>query len=107
MFVPTQTFALEPDSDGLVRKLFGEPLCVGMDGNAYAARSVSITGAEPGAWYWVRDERNAAASPFMCESELGGPDANDPGGVDAASGDHGTLFKHQTQRLIGIVPHVD
>ncbi len=107
MFEPTQTFALEPDSDGLVRKLFEEPLCVGMDGNAYAARSVSITGAEPGAWYWVRDERNAAASPFMCESELGGPDANDPGGVDAASGDYGTLFKHHTQRLIGIVPHVD
>ena len=107
MFVPTQTFALYPDSDGIVRKLFEEPLCVGMDGNAYAARSVSITGAEPGAWYWVRDERNAAGSPFMCESELGGPEAHDPGGVDAASGDHGTLFKHHTQRLIGIVPHVD
>ena len=107
LFDPPVPFTLEPDSDGIVRKVFDEPLCVGVDGNTYAAYSVSITGAEAGAWYWVTNERNAAASPFLCDSELGGPEATDPGGVDATSGSRGTLFKHRAQRLIGIVPHVD
>ena len=37
----------------------------------------------------------------------GGPAAVDPGGVSSRSTEDGAYFKHHTDSLIGVVPHVD
>lgn len=65
-----------------------------------------LTGAAPGGWYWQHGERNAAAAPFVCSEALGGPRAAVPGGVEAEVTDNGTWFRHDTARLVGIVPHL-
>ena len=65
-----------------------------------------LEGAAPGGWYWQHGERNAAAAPFVCSEALGGPRAVVPGGVVADATDDATFFKHDTARLVGIVPHL-
>ncbi len=42
----------------------------------------------------------------MCADLLGGPVAVDPGGVLSRATEDGTYFSHETDRLIGVVPHV-
>ena len=66
-----------------------------------------LEGAAPGGWYWQHGERNAAAAPFVCSEALGGPRAVVPGGVAADATANGTWFKHDTARLVGIVPHLE
>jgi hypothetical protein len=63
-----------------------------------------LTGAAPGGWYWQHGDRNAAVAPLVCAEALGGPRAVVPGGVTADVTDNGTLIRHHTARLIGIVP---
>ncbi len=65
-----------------------------------------LEGAAPGGWYWQHGERNAAAAPFVCREDLGGPKAVVPGGVVANATEDATWFKHDTARLVGIVPHL-
>ena len=65
-----------------------------------------LDGAAPGGWYWIDGERNAAVAPLMCADLLGGPAAVEPGGVFSQSTDDGTYFNHDTEKLIGVVPHV-
>ena len=66
-----------------------------------------LEGAAPGGWYWQHGERNAAAAPFVCSEDLGGPRAVVPGGVVAEATDDATWFRHDTARLVGIVPHLE
>lgn len=66
-----------------------------------------IEGAAPGGWYWQHGERNAAAAPFVCSQDLGGPPAVVPGGVEAKATDDGTWLRHDAARLVGIVPHLE
>ena len=82
--------------DGLVTRLL-RGRCSG---------GLRLEGAAPGGWYWQHGERNAAVAPFVCSEALGGPRAVVPGGVMAEATDDGTLFKHDTARLVGIVPHL-
>ena len=67
---------------------------------------LQLEGAAPGGWYWQHGDRNAAAAPLVCSETLGGPGAVVSGGVTADVRDDGTLFRHDTARLIGIVPHL-
>ena len=67
---------------------------------------LQLTGAAPGGWYWQHGDRNAAVAPLVCSEALGGPSAVVPGGVTAEATDQGTLIRHDTARLIGIVPHL-
>ncbi len=66
-----------------------------------------LEGAAPGGWYWQHGERNAAAAPFVCSEALGGPPAVVPGGVVADATADATWFRHDTARLVGIVPHLE
>ncbi len=66
-----------------------------------------LEGAAPGGWYWQHGERNAAAAPFVCSEALDGPRAVVPGGVMADATENGTWFRHDTARLVGIVPHLE
>ena len=65
-----------------------------------------LAGAAPGGWYWQHGDRNAAVAPLVCSEALGGPGAVVPGGVTTDVTDGGTLIRHDTARLIGIVPHL-
>lgn len=67
---------------------------------------LQLTGAAPGGWYWQHGDRNAAVAPLVCSDALGGPSAVVPGGVTVEATDDGTLIRHDTARLIGIVPHL-
>ena len=67
---------------------------------------MTVTDADPGGWYWINGDRNAAAAPLMCADLLGGPAAVKPGGVAARATEDGTYFSHDTNRLIGVVPHI-
>ena len=95
-------------SDGLVVQLVRSSLCTSGDGQP-AECSLTVRGAEAGAWYWVNGDRNAAVAPFLCSDQLSGAlRVPDPGGVDShrsVSGT-GTIFVHHTQGLMGIVPHI-
>ena len=83
--------------DGLVTRLV-ESSCRGT--------GLQLTGAAPGGWYWQHGDRNAAVAPLVCSEVLAGPGAVVPGGVTAEATDQGTLIRHDTARLIGIVPHL-
>ena len=98
---------LQPRSDGLVVQLLSDSRCTDSSGEA-AECQVSFTGIGDGGWYWVNGDRNAAVAPLMCEGNGAGTPALDPRGVDASRAAFGTgsLFVHDTQRLMGIVPHV-
>ena len=114
-------------SDGLVVQLLSQSLCVDAglvvqllnpstttgslcsdDAGQPLECRISFTGIEAGGWYWVNGDRNAAVAPLLCEDELGGADALDPGGVTVTRSEHGTatLFLHDAQKLMGIIPHL-
>ena len=83
--------------DGLVTRLV-ESSCRGT--------GLQLSGAAPGGWYWQHGDRNAAVAPLVCSEALGGSPAVVPGGVTADATDDGALIRHDTARLIGIVPHL-
>ena len=91
--------------DGVIAELVRKSYCTDHEGNPKQGR-LTVTGAAPGGWYWISGERNAAAAPLMCADLLGGPAAVDPGGVTTRATEDGTYFKHDTSRLIGVVPHL-
>ena len=91
--------------DGVVAELVEKSYCTDDEGNPKEGR-LTVTGAAPGGWYWIRGEANAAVSPLMCADLLGGPEAVDPGGVVSRSTEDGTYFRHEINRLIGVVPHL-
>ena len=99
------TMAPAPGGDGLVVELVRKSYCTDHEGNPKQGR-LTVTGADPGGWYWISGERNAAVGPLVCADLLDGPAAVDPGGVTSQSTDDGTYFSHDTEKLIGVVPHV-
>lgn len=98
---------LTPGADGLAVQLLSDSLCTDANGEAVECQ-VSFTGIGGGGWYWVNGDRNAAVAPLVCEGRLAGSAAAVPGGVDTSRAAFGTgsLFVHDTQRLMGIVPHL-
>ena len=98
---------IAPRSDGLSVQLVSDSLCTDANGEPAECR-VSLTGIEGGGWYWVNGDRNAAVAPLVCEGRLAGSPAVVPGGVRSSRAAFGTgsLFVHETQRLMGIVPHL-
>ena len=98
-------------SDGLVVQLLNSStnasLCSDDSGAPVECR-ILFSGIEDGGWYWVNGDRNAAVAPLICEDELGGSEALDPGGVSITRSEHGTatLFVHDAQKLMGIIPHL-
>ena len=91
--------------DGVISELVETGYCTDDEGNPKQGR-LTVTGAAPGGWYWIRGEANAAVGPLMCADLLGGPAAVDPGGVIFRATDDGTYVEHQVDRLIGVVPHL-
>lgn len=91
--------------DGVIAELVRKSYCTDDEGNPRQGR-LTVTGAAPGGWYWVRGERNAAVGPLVCSDLLGGPGAVDPGGLVSRATDDGTYFQHDVNRLIGVVPHL-
>ena len=91
--------------DGVIAELVRKSYCTDDEGNPKQGR-LTVTGAAPGGWYWIRGEANAAVGPLMCVDLLGGPAAVDPGGVNSRATDDGTYFEHEVDRLIGVVPHL-
>ena len=101
--------ALSAGRDGLAVELLSSPLCFGRNGVFPAQCEVSFSGIKGGGWYWVNGDRNAAVAPLVCSEDLGGgrsPLA--PGGVQTLPSRFGTgtLFVHNTQGLMGIVPRL-
>ena len=92
--------------DGVIAELVRKSYCTDDEGNPKQGR-LTVTGAAPGGWYWIRGHANAAVSPLMCADLLGGPEAVDPGGVVTRSTEDGTYFQHDIDNLIGVVPHLD
>lgn len=95
-------------SDGLVVQLLTSSLCTDPEG-APVECWVQVRGAEPGAWYWVNGQKNAAVAPFLCEDQMSRQWLSpDPGGVQTTRSiwGRGTLFVHDRQGLMGILPHV-
>ena len=92
--------------DGVIAALVEKSYCTDGEGNPKEGW-LTVTGAAPGGWYWIRGEANAAVSPLMCADLLGGPGAVDPGGVSSRATEDGTYFEHDVNRLIGVVPHLD
>ena len=96
-------------SDGLAVELLRSSLCTASPGGDPVECGVTLSGIEDGGWYWVNGDRNAAVAPLICEDDLGGGAAPlDPGGVETTRGRFGTgtLFVHETQGLMGIVPQL-
>ena len=91
--------------DGVISELVRKSYCTDDKGNPKQGR-LTVTGAAPGGWYWIRGEVNAAVGPLMCADLLGGPAAVDPGGVNSRATDDGTYVEHEVDRLIGVVPHL-
>ena len=98
---------LTPGADGLAVQLLSDSLCTDANGEAVECQ-VSFTGIGGGGWYWVNGDRNAAVAPLVCEGRPAGAAAAVPGGVVTSRAAFGTgsLFVHDTQRLMGIVPHL-
>ncbi len=99
------TLTASAGADGVAAKLVRKDYCTDDEGEARQGK-LTVTGAAPGGWYWIDGERNAAAAPLMCADLLGGPAAVEPGGVFSRATEDGTYFSHETDRLIGVVPHL-
>ncbi len=99
------TLTASPGDDGVAAELVRKDYCTDDEGEPRQGK-LTVTGAAPGGWYWISGERNAAVAPLMCADLLGGPSAVDPGGVFSRATEDGTYFSHETDRLIGVVPHV-
>lgn len=99
------TQSLIAGDDGVAVGLIERSYCIGGEGNPKEGR-LTVKGAGPGGWYWIKGERNAAVGPLMCPALLGGPKAVDPGGVLSWTTEDGTFFQHDAEELIGVVPHI-
>ncbi len=99
------TMTRSAGGDGVIAELVRKSYCTDAEGIPRQGQ-LTVTGAAPGGWFWINGERNAAVGPLMCADLLGGPAAVDPGGVTSQTTDDGTYFSHNTDRLIGVVPHV-
>ena len=103
-----QTPTAEQDSEGIVRQLltWDNGLACDADGGG----ELQIDKIQPGGWYWIHDERNAAVSPLVRAASLAGPPTIpfDPGGVTMTTrdGGAGTFVKHETSGRVGILHHV-
>lgn len=97
---PVELYA---DSDGLIVQLLSDGC--GTREKPWRG-TITFEGIEDGGWYWVKGELNAAVAPLLCREDLGGPVAIVPGGVTEKVMTNGTFFKHDTAKLIGIVPHL-
>ncbi len=91
--------------DGVIAELVRKSYCTDDESNPKQGR-LTVKGAAPGGWYWIRGENNAAVAPLVCADLLGGPEAVDPGGVVSRATEDGTYFRHDVDSLIGVVPHV-
>ena len=91
--------------DGVIAELVRKSYCTDDEGGPRQGR-LTVTGAAPGGWYWIRGGANAAVGPLMCVDLLGGPGAVDPGGVNSRATEDGTHVEHEINRLIGVVPHL-
>lgn len=96
---------VESGEDGIAAALIQKPYCHDRDGEPKLGQ-LTVRGAEPGGWYWIDGDRNAAASPLVCADLLDGPGAVNPGGVTVERAPQCTHFDHQANRLIGVVPHL-
>ena len=101
----SSTMTPSAGEDGVIAELVEKSYCTDDQGSPKEG-GLTVTGAAPGGWYWVRGEANAAVSPLMCADLLGGPEAVDPGGVVSRATEDGTYFRHDVNRLIGVVPHL-
>lgn len=99
----TETFYAQ--DDGLVVELLRPWLCTGTAGEPLSG-GLEVEGMEPGGWYWIDGNRNAAVAPLLSLEELGGAPPIAPAGVGAIEGRYGTLFTHESSGLIAIVPRV-
>jgi hypothetical protein len=103
-----QTAAAKQDSEGIVRQLltWENGLACDADGGG----ELQIDKIQPGGWYWIHDERNAAVSPLVRAASLAGPPTIpfDPGGVTMTTrdGGAGTFVKHEPSGRVGILHHV-
>ncbi len=113
---PTGGFTVMPEPDrtsvsvtcgGRTREHEAEDGLVTRVVNGRCPGGLRVEGAAPGGWYWQHGKRNAAAAPFVCSASLGGRKAVVPGGVAATATDDATWFRHDTARLVGIVPHLE
>ena len=91
--------------DGIVTTLIEQSSCFDADRNPKLGQ-LTVTGAEPGGWYWISGDRNAAVSPLVCADLLGGSRATNPGGVVVRRDSQCSHFEHEANRLIGVVPHL-
>ena len=101
----SSTMTPSAGEDGVIAELVRKDYCTDDEGEPRQGK-LTVTGAAPGGWYWISGERNAAVAPLMCADLLGGPAAVGPGGVLSRATEDGTYFRHDTNRLIGVVPHV-
>ena len=91
--------------DGLIVQLLSKDWCFDEDGGPLQGL-VSFTGITDGGWYWVSGERNAAVAPLACGSSLQGTPATLVGGIATTVTDTGTFIRHDTAKLIAVVPHI-
>ena len=96
---------LYPSDDGLIVQLLRKDWCFDEDGEPLQGL-VSFTGITDGGWYWVSGERNAAVAPLACGSSLQGTPATLVGGITTTVTDTGTFIRHDTAKLIAVVPHI-
>ena len=96
---------LYPSDDGLIVQLLSKDACFDDDGEPRRG-SVSFTGITDGGWYWVSGERNAAVAPLACETGLQGTPATLVGGITTTVTDTGTFIRHESAKLIAVVPHL-
>ena len=101
----SSTMTPSAGEDGVIAELVEKSYCTDDEGTPKQGR-LTVTGAAPGGWYWIRGEANAAVAPLMCADLLGGPGAVDPGGVLSRATEDGTYFEHDVNSLIGVVPHL-
>ncbi len=96
---------LYADTNGRIAELLRYPFCVGSGGLGLTG-SLEVEGMEPGAWYWINGDRNAAVAPLLGAHQFGGAPPIVPDGVQAEDGVYGALLTHQGAGLIAIVPRI-
>lgn len=98
------SMSLPAGTDGVAAELVQKSYCHDREGKPKQGQH-TVTGIEPGGWYWIKGERNAAVAPLVCADLLGGPRVVRPDGVDHESTDYGTFFQND-EKLMGVVPHL-
>ena len=104
----TTTSAVQPDSDGVVRRALND--AEGLSCRAGTNGRIEVDNLLPGGWYWINDDVNSAVSAFIPKEALSNEqvDVTDPGGVilDSPSGGVATYVKHEPTGRVGIIPHL-